>query len=271
MQRLSSLKLTFWSLKGLCLLLALGVVLAHTQGPGTGIRSMSERLVMTWLLTESLQYPLVTIWFGCVVAVSALLFINLGFCIATRLMAPVRNGRGARRILLAAMHVAFGLVMAAHAVSLCVGFKHSNIKLFAGKSFAFGSGYRLELEKTEFIDDPALLRLGYRKARSYMTRERFHHRENRVVLGLYHNDALLGRGDARILHPFKCAGMQAAVTRFIISPGGAVGAMLVVTRNPLVGFFFINYALLIAVMAVYTVRTWRLPVPVQRMESALEG
>ena len=260
-QRLSSLQLTFGSLKGLCLLLALGVVLAYSPVYGPGIRAMSEGLVLDWIFQQGGRYPLLVAWFGIILGISILLFVNLAACVFKRIQDLAGNGLRMRQILFILLHIAFGLVMVCHGTGLGVGFKHSNVELGPGEAFDFAPDWRLVFEKAVFVDDPKMLRMGFKKARAMMTRERFHRRKNRATLSLLRNGELLGRGEAASLEPFKCGDIQIALTRFTISSDGQVGAFLVITRNPFVGFFFASYLLLILLLIGYTVFTWRLPPP----------
>lgn len=266
-RRLSSIRLTFWSLVVMILWLSAGTYLAMNEPTRSAFKELKEVLVLDWIFDGSVNAPVVTAWLFGICLVSLVLLINLLCCSLTRLWRRflISQSPGSRSLLL--IHLLFALVMFCHGISMVAGFKYGNIELYPGDTFAFNDDWQVKLSGVTFVDDPAMAKIGFKKSRGVMTRERFHRHANFAEVQLFQKGNVVAQGDVKILKPLICDGIRLTLTRFTLSEkedGNQVGVILVVAESHVNALFFVLYGLLILSLAVFLVKTWRLPIVVDK-------
>jgi hypothetical protein len=257
---LSSMRFAWWSLAALIIWLMLGVVLT-VHGPfHESLKTLSDVLVLDWLLDQSRRHPLLLSWFAVLCGLSAALLLCAACCLWTRLLSRLAVSFSLRGLVLLSVHLFFIIVMLCHTAGMMAGYKHSGIRLLPGESFTFADGYRLTLSEVTFTDDLAILRAEYKEARKLMTRDNFHYKRNLARLHLAYLDEPIARGDVRMLKPLRHGALRITLRGFFLSGPASeprIGVRLVIMENPLVDFFFIMYACLILSMLLFLFLTRR--------------
>ncbi|MBA3030127.1 MAG: hypothetical protein FP816_15145 [Desulfobacteraceae bacterium] len=260
MKRLASIKLTFWNLIGLGLLLGSGAVLTTVKSHSKTMRAISEQLPLDWFSFFPRDDGLVFTWFLLTCLTGGLLFINILCCMGLRLGVLVVNPRNLRQWLFLLIHTLFAVVMACHGLSMAVGFKHSNIQLKPGQSFSFAPEDEIIVSEIVFKDNTDMLKADYQTRRTLMTRNHFHPDQNYARITFTRKDQPMGSGTLTMLSPFTQGDLQITLTDFLYDkdrPSDPLGVSLVVTKNPVVKVFFISYVLLIFALILFAFFTWK--------------
>lgn len=260
LQKISSIKVTFFCLSLLVVALLMGVALTFDKNHAAVIKSLSRQLPLTWLFQEGQRDPIVTTWFITICLVAGAFFLHLVCCIVTRLFRLIQNGTSPRQWLFFIIHIVFMLVMLCHGLSMIMGYKMSDVEMYSGQMIRFNNDYDLLLSDVRFVDDPAILNAPYEKQRAMMTRENIHRDKNYAGITLKKNEEVLASGRIYMLKPLRFGAIQITLTDFFVPQNrydDSIGVKLVITRNPITLFFFCTYAIMIITLIGFIVITWR--------------
>ncbi|MBW2605240.1 MAG: hypothetical protein JRE28_13155 [Deltaproteobacteria bacterium] len=259
LQKISSIKTTFFCLGSLIGSLLIGVALTFDKHHAIALKSLSRQLPLTWLFNESGTDVVITVWFVAVCLIAGLFFIHLVCCILTRFYRLFQNGFSLRRWLFFLMHIMFVLVMFCHGLSMIMGYKHSDIKMLAGQATRFDKDYILSLSEIKFVDDSAILKASYENQRAMMTRDNIHRDKNYAYFDLSNDNRTLSSGRIYMLAPYRFGSIQITLTDFFIAENrldNPIGVKLVITKNPITPFFFGTYAVMIISLVGFVIITW---------------
>jgi hypothetical protein len=259
-KKLASIQLTFWSLIVLGTLLCSGAVLTYMKSHAKTIRAISEQLPLDWFLHSPWDNTLVLPWFILTCLTGGILFINMICCTGLRMGSLKVNPRNLKQWLFLLIHILFAVVMACHGLSMVAGYKHSNIELKPGESFAFSPEDEIMVSGIVFKDDPDMLKADYQTRRTLMTRISFHPEQNFARITLTRKGKPPENGTLCMLSPFTQGSLQITLTDFLYikdTPSDPLAVSLVVTRNPVVKVFFISYILLIISLILFVFLTWK--------------
>lgn len=258
-KKLASLNLTLCCLSAMIACLALGWAVSGLKAFRQGFNALNQGLVWDWLAAG--PDPLLAAWLAALCLASAALLVNLVACLIDRLWPWLKGSRDPRRILLFGVHLLVGLVMLGHGASMAVGFKADRLRLLPGQTVQLPRGYALRLEAVNFVDDPALLTLDYRRARAAMTRQRFHRGQNQAQVSLLHHGQVEASGSLGMLRPLRHDQTIVALGGFILGDDGqtppTIGVEAAVTHTPLNTAFLSAYLLMIAGFLGLTILGWR--------------
>jgi hypothetical protein len=166
----------------------------------------------------------------------------------------------------------FAVVMLCHGLSMIIGYKHSDIILFAGQTIRFDKDFVLSMNQIEFVDDPAILKAPYPDQRTLMTRENIHRDKNFAQFDLFNDAGIFASGRIYMLAPFRFGSIQITLTDFFIPenrPDDPIGVKMVITKNPVILLFLGSYTVMIISFIGFVVVTWRVKGP-QTTNSANE-
>lgn len=259
-QKIASIKLTFFSLVLLVVLMGTGVVLSLFPAYADTIKKMNQTIVYHWIVNTWHEKPLLTAWVLLVTISSAVLFINTACCSMTIQLHTALKTADVRRWFFFIIHFLFLLVLACHGITMVTGHKQDNIRLFPGQSHLFGDNYRIDMVKVIFADDPKFLTMERKKSRHLMSRKNIHPKLNYADITLFQNNRELDSQRVFMLHPMQYKSIRVTVTRFIAKRQNGqqtVGVNLSVTRNIFTQFFFTVYALMIITLACFVTVTWK--------------
>ena len=212
----SSMRFAFWLLFALIIWFLAGAGLAVSRIGSSGVNAMGDSLILQWLQAEALSSPLVLAWFIILCIIAFLLGISFLFCSWTTLYRKMKVDGSAPSIVLFAIHLLFLMIMALHLAGMLTGFKYSRVSLQPGESFEFEDRYSLELVEVVYVDDPAVLKLPYKKMRDYQDGENFHLEKNRARLRFLENGEELALGEIRMLSPFRHGTIRVSLNYFHI-------------------------------------------------------
>ncbi|MFH1153869.1 MAG: hypothetical protein V1793_08635 [Pseudomonadota bacterium] len=261
MKHLSSLFLTLYALGGIVLCLGAGMILVQMSAFSTVVQAMDRGLILDWLFTAfqgKSASTLLGIWFLSLFTSVGVLVINLCACTWTRLIPRLRNRASAHSWLLLLAHVLMILILMGHLSQMTLGFKEEGIRLMPTQSKVLPRGLRLAIDDVHFENDPRLLNLTYRQARKVQTIDAFSLTKNLVQLSLWQEGTLVKQCDLRILEPLVLGGLRITLSDFFRDDGDqtTVGAILTVTCNPFLKFFFAAYIVWIAVYIMLAIQTF---------------
>lgn len=190
---LASLRLTLASLGGLIAWLWWGAVLAGSPELKPVLHSLNQQSLPAWLAGAGAAHPLVAVWLTGFLALSALLAVNLLVCTVMRLTGGGKLNRGRRRLVMV-LHLVMLAVMLAHGASFVMGVKHTGLRLLPGQGRELPGGLRLRLESVTYGSDPAILAMGHKQTRPFMTREAFSRHRNFAEISVRDREGTLVRG-----------------------------------------------------------------------------
>ena len=254
----SSIRLTFVLLMSLIVLLWFGTVLSLFPDLKDGIKLMNESLIHHWFMTAWHINWILPMWFLLVVFVAGLLLVNTLVCSITKQLTTALKIATLRRWSFFMVHLFFLIVLFCHGISLVVGHKTNNIKLFKGDVHKIGT-LTVEVASVTFSDDAEYLKLGPKKSREFMTREKFHRKANFAEIRIMDQGKSPVSGRVLMLSPLKYDTFRVTLTRFVYGKGdhqGEIGVNLTVTQNAFTQLFFIVYALMILALVCFIVITW---------------
>ncbi len=259
-QKIASIKLTFFSLVLMVMLMGMGVVLSLFPAYTDAIEQMNQTIVYHWILSAWHENPLLTIWVLLVTVSSAVLFINTACCSMTLQLRTALKTASIQRWAFFVIHFLFLMVLACHGITMVTGHKQDNIQLYPGQSHRFGDNYRIDMVDVTFADDPKFLTMNRKKSRHLMTRENIHPKLNFADINLFKNDCKLDSQRVFMLQPMRYRSLRITVTKFVAKPQKGLqtaGVNLSVTRNIFTSFFFTVYALMIITLACFVAITWK--------------
>ena len=239
-QKIASIKLTFFSLILLIVLMGVGVVLSLFPAYTNAIEKMNQTIVYHWIVNTWHENPLLTAWVLLVTASSAVLFINTACCSLTHQLQTALKTASVRRWSFFIIHFLFLMVLACHGITMVTGHKQDNIQLCPGQSHLFGDNYRIDMVDVTFADDLKFLTMKRKESRHLMTRKNIHPTLNYADIALFQNDSKLDSQRVFMLHPMRYKSIRVTVTKFIARRQNGqqtVGVNLSVTRNIFTPFF----------------------------------
>ncbi len=254
----SSLRLTFVLLVMLVILLWMGTVFSLFPDLKDGIELMNDVLIYQWFFTAWQTGWILPSWFLAICIVAGLLFVNTLVCSVTKQLVTALKVATLRRWSFFMVHIFFLVVLFCHGISLITGHKTSNIELFEGDTHQIGT-LTVQVQGITFSDDSEFLKLGPRKSRELMTRDKFHRTANFAELRVTDGDTPLVSGRVMMLSPLKQGMSRFTLTKFIYGRGdheGEIGINLNVTQNAFTQLFFIIYALMIFSLVCFIAITW---------------
>jgi hypothetical protein len=234
----------------------------------SGLQEMNGSIVLEWLSTRGVKYPLVLVWFIVLMVLSATLALNVFACLWKGLV-RTRNRSGLRFWVFWSVHLLIGLVMLLHGLDMVVGKKYGPIHVQAGDEVPLDHGWSLQVHEVMYVDDPELLQLKGHQARQAMTRDRFDMQANAVRVSLARNGRQVSTGQTKMLQPLIHENMH-IVLRGFSGQGHSTSARIKVVNAPLHRLFFVSYALLIASLAVWFIVNLFRPVPLNSTSSAFK-
>ncbi len=257
LQRLSSLPLSAGIMAALIAWLSLGLILAHHPVTDAAVQQMNDRLLLYWLLHNSREHWLLSLWLGGLFILSGFLLVNLIGCSLTMLLPRLRVRRDRKSFLSLLLHVLLGVVMIGHGANLVVGFKTAYHKLLPEQSLSLPDGRAIRLEAVTYLSSRELLAMDHHQGRQKMTRARMGLKTNSADFSLHKNGQSVAAGRAFLLQPFRYGSLRITINRFFLAAGDAetapVGVIVTVAANPIHEVFFLVYALMIASFLAYTV------------------
>ena len=259
-QKIASIKLTFFSLILLIVLMGVGVVLSLFPAYTDAIEKMNQTIVYHWIVNTWHETPLLTAWVLLVTVSSAVLFVNTACCSMTMQLHTALKTASVRRWSFFIIHFLFLMVLACHGITMVTGHKQDNIQLYPGQSHLFGDNYRIDMKNITFADDPQFLTMNRKKSRHLMTRKNIHPKLNFADITLSQNNRQLDSQRVFMLCPMRYKSIRITVTRFIAKRQNGqqtIGVNLSVTRNIFTPFFFTVYALMIITLACFVAITWK--------------
>ena len=258
-RKLASIKLTFFTLIALVILLLSGVGLTLISQHQTAIEQLNTTLIHHWFLETAPDNLLTALWMMLICLASALLLLNALCCTLTALLPMAHRRRSPKQWCLFAMHILFLAVLVCHGLFLMSGHKSEAMRLFPGQSVPLPNGLSLVLETVTFVDDHRLLAMEPKKSRQLMSRQAFHARENKAGVRLMKNQTLLVQADIKMLKPLVYQSMRITLNRFLMrkktTGNGAdiIGMSIAITPNTFTSFFFTAYGLLILTIVGYII------------------
>lgn len=255
-QRLGSIKITFYNLVFLISLMGAGVYLSLVYK--SDFKMMNEVILLEWLKTAWVDTPVLVIWFVWLCLGAALLFINALCCITKQISMALRSGP--EKWLFLVLHCLFVVVLICHGIILVVGSKQSNIELFPNESIIFENRYKIEVSDIIFADDVNILKADKNEQRELMTRKNIHRKLNFAKVLVSRDSKQVKEKKIFMLSPLRYGFVQVTLTKFIVKQEQGrdlVGVNLTITRNYLSIFFFVIYGLMILSLGIYILLIFR--------------
>lgn len=253
-QKLSSIKFTFYNLILMICMMGTGVYLSRSFKQSFNMLNQSS--IFEWINTVWLDTPVLAVWFVLLCCSSALLFINVLFCSLTKQINKAMKSGMLQKWLFFILHCLFIVVLACHGLTLVMGSKKSNVILFPNESVIFENKYKIEASEVIFNSDINILKADRHKQRAMMTRENINRKDNFVRISLFENSKLLESKKVFMLSPLKYRFLQVTLTEFI-ARDGRIAVNINVTKNILNTFFFIVYAFMILALGLYILFTFK--------------
>jgi len=262
-EQLSSLYLTTIILIVLMLWFTWGILLSQSNTFGHGFDLMNSTLAPDWFSRTHGLPLLMKLWFVGLCVVMAVLAINLVFCSWVKILKIIRIKLIMHKMVMLIIHMVFGMVAFGHFGSFFLGYRHENIKLQQGQSFALKDGYILNLTNVHFVDNPWVLG----KSLKELSPEEYHHDANFSEVTLSRDGKQVTSGRIYFLIPLTYKNIQVTLKRFtptkdITGGNHAVqkpGVKLVVSKNPVKILVFSFFPVMIVGIGIYTIMTWRQP------------
>ncbi|SMD13170.1 hypothetical protein SAMN02746065_1471 [Desulfocicer vacuolatum DSM 3385] len=214
-QKLSSIKLTFYSIICLGILLIMGVIFCYFPVHQTNIDQLNSNLIHHWLGKTVTTNPIVSIWVISVCLVSAILFINALLCSLSHLLPAALKHSSLKKWSFMLMHLLFLLVLTCHGLSLVSGHKTEDIQLYPGETHELSNGFSLLIEDIIFVDDTRLISMKTKKSRHLMTRKTFHPDKNYASVILMEKTKPLTSQRIMMLNPLVHGTMRLTLKRFL--------------------------------------------------------
>ena len=259
-QKIASIKLTFFSLILLIVLMGMGIALSLFPAYTDAIEKMNQTIVYHWIVNTWHETPLLTAWVLLVTVVSAVLFINTACCSMTIQLHTALKTASVRRWSFFIIHFLFLMVLACHGITMVTGHKQDNIQLYPGQSHLFGDNYRIDMVNVNFADNQKFLTMKRKESRHLMTRKNIHPKLNYADIAMFQNNRQVDSQRVFMLHPMRYKSLRVTVTKFIAKRQNGqqtVGVNLSITRNIFTQFFFTVYALMIIMLAYFVAITWK--------------
>ena len=241
-------------------LLGAGVYFNRLYKPG--FKMMNEIHIFEWFSDAWSETSVLVIWFILLCCSAVLLFINALFCSLTKQINIAMKSKMLQKWLFFILHCLFIIVLTCHGLTLIIGSKESNITLYPGESIIFKNIYKIEVSEVVFKDDINILKAEKKEQRALMTRKNINRKHNFAKISLFKESKylteskLLETKKVIMLSPLKYCSLQVTLTEFVIRDG-MVGVNLIITKNILDTFFFTIYALMILVLGLYILLTFR--------------
>ena len=251
-QKLSTVKVAFYNLVFLVLLMSAGIYLSH--GFPADFQRMNDVVLVKWLKSAGTDAPVLAIWFVLLCLNACFLFINALCCTLTKQLQTAVKAGMIKKWLFFILHSLFVIVLVCHGLILVVGSKQSNLILYPNERITFENDYEIAVTDIVFKDDITILKLNKNEQRPLMTRKNIHRKQNFAQISLYKASTLIESQRVCMLSPLRHGAVQVTVTRFVVkqkNQQNQVGVNLTVTRNYLNTFFFVIYGLMILTLGGY--------------------
>lgn len=251
-QKLSSVKFTFYNLVFLVLLLSAGIYLSLSFPDD--FQKMNTVILIKWFKSAVTDAPVLAIWFVLLCLNAFFLFINAICCTLTKQLQTAVKAGMIKKWLFFILHILFVIVLVCHGLILIVGSKQSNLILYPNERITFENDYEIAVTNIVFKDDITILKLNKKEQRPLMTRKNIHLEQNFAQISLYKSSDLIKSKQVYMLSPLRHGAVQVTVTRFVVkqeNQHNQVGVNLTITRNYLNTFFFVIYGLMILTLAAY--------------------
>lgn len=257
---LSSFHYTFWNLIVIFLWFSFACILASYDEFSSGFYLMNKLLVRNWLVSGSKNFFLLKFWFVALCVLVGLLSLNLIFCSWKKIFKFLNIRLNGPKFLMLLAHIIFGLVAVCHFSGFMLGYKHTNVRLRQGQTFLLQNGEKLKVTNIHFIDDPSILHQSNKK----LTQNDFHYHLNYVELEINQKHKDIIKGKAFIFKPMRNKNVQVTLKKF--SPPlssnnnkeAIPGVVISISKNPALNLFLLFYLLMIVVIAMYMLMTWRI-------------
>ncbi len=252
--RLGSVKLGFYSLIVLILLMGTGVFISpHFKNEFT---LMNDTHFIDAFIHVLKNAPGLWIWIVLIFACSGFIFINSLCCIITRQIPMIRR-RGLKNWLFFVLHCSFVLVLICHGLILVEGKKKTGIILDKGQSVDF-SHYTIMVSDIEFKDNIDILRVPKEKRHKLMTSKNVHINDNYAKIILMENSSQAASETIKMLSVMRYKNIQVTLTDFIPdSNSDKVRIKITITESRLTFLFFMSYVIMIITLAGFTILTWK--------------
>jgi len=260
-ERLSSLYLTSILLICVILWLLWGMALDGIASYAEGFNTMNRILIRDWLVSDIPGSGLLKSWFLGFCVIMFFLGMNLASSLWTHFTRLLRIRCSRPRFFLFFAHVFFGLVALAHLGSFMIGFRYENIDLRVGQTYEFEERYAVKMTEVHFVDDPGVLGKGRKKLKP----DEFHYKDNYAEVAFFDRGREVSRERIFWLRPLKYKDIRATLKKFTPPPKEAgnhasdrsPGISCVISRNPFLGVFLYVFPLMLLVMIIFLVETWR--------------
>ena len=272
-KKLSSMFFAVWTVSGLIIWCAFGIVLANTRVFADRFHQMNNTVLINWLVSPQRGSLILKIWFIGLCVIMFILGINLFFCSWTRFYRLIKLKKAnLPKYIMFFVHILFGLAAFSHFFGFISGYKYESVRLYCGQSFDFAEGLSAKLINVHYVDFLSSLKLYHRE----QTLQNFHYHSDYAKIVLLRNGRKLCSSKVYVLKPFRFQSVQITLKRFtppmqnkhadkddyadrkIVlenrKPGSnqiSPGVVLVISKNPALYVFFIIYPLMILGIGIY--------------------
>ena len=252
--RLGSLKLGFYSLVALILLMGTGAFISpHFKNEFTMMNNTHFTDVLMHVLENA---PSLRVWIVLLFICAGFVFINSLCCIITRQIPMIKRPE-LKNWFFFILHCSFVLVLICHGLILVEGKKQTGIILDRGQHVDFGR-YRIIVPDIEFKDNIDILRVPKEKRHKLMTVKNIHINDNYAQIIMSENSLQVAAGKIKMLSALRYKNIQVTLTDFIPDTrGNKVRIKISITKTRLTALFFTAYALMIITLAGFTILTWK--------------
>ena len=262
-EQLASLYFTTIILIVLILWFTWGILLAQSNTFEHEFYVMNSTLAFNWFSGTQGLSPVLKFWFVGLCVAMAVLALNLVFCSWVKILKIIRIKLIMNKLVMLIIHIVFGVVALGHFGSFFLGYRHENVMLQQGQSFALKDGYILRVKNVQFVDNPLLLEKPFKE----LGPEDYHHKNNFSEVELRQNGKPVSRGRIFFLRPLTYKDIQVTLKRFTPPKGNnggnpalqKPGVKLVVSKNPIKSLVFFLFPVMIVGIGVYMIMTWRQP------------
>jgi len=254
-QRLSSVKLAFYNLVILIVLMGMGVFISPV------FKNEFTLMNDTWFFVAFVfackSAPVLAVWVVSLCACAGLLLVNTLCCTLTRQLTLAKRSGVLKNWLFFILDCLFILVLACHGLILVVGEKQSCVTMVPGQAMDFGQ-YKIKVSDIVFTDDINVLKAPKKKKRALMTKKNIRIDKNYAMITLLKAQVPLASRKVMMLSPLRYKSLQVTLIEFVAgNENNSLKAKLTLSKNGLNTFFFMVYGIMIVTLAGFTAVTWK--------------
>ena len=260
-EHMSSFHYTTWNLIVIFFWFLWASIIASMDQFSRDFHSMNTHLIRHWLFSSPGEFFLLKFWFVGLCILVGVLGLNLLFCSWNKIIKIIKARFNFPKTFMLLAHILFGIVAISHFAGFMLGFKQPNICLRENQAHLLQNGYKVKVTSINFVDDVSVLN----KSKKKLTQDNYHYRLNFVDVTVSSNGGKCFKGRVFELTPLRVNELQVTLKKFIPPPSRAKagknnkpGVIISVSENPALDIFLIAYLLMIVVIAIYMLMTWRI-------------